>query len=163
MTKSATLTAAILGLTLLANCAEPVAEVTRDFSNLPPTPDSFIEILNAERTARRLRPVEYDATLSLAAQRHAEDMAARNYFAHRNPEGRDPFDRIQATGYEYCWAGENLAAGQPNMARAFDAWMKSASHRHAMLAHQPTEVGFAYVPDTELGAVWVLLLGRPGC
>jgi hypothetical protein len=53
--------------------------------------------------------VAVNATLTQTAREHSQDMLARNYFEHNTPEGITPFQRIQAAGYPFTAAGENLA------------------------------------------------------
>jgi len=47
-------------------------------------------------------------TLTAVARAHSQDMLNRDYFEHDTPEGLSPFDRMQAAGYIYRSAGENL-------------------------------------------------------
>jgi len=39
----------------------------------------------------------------------SEDMIARDFFDHVNPDGEDPFDRMADVGITYQTAGENFA------------------------------------------------------
>ncbi len=126
----------------------------------PPNPSSFSSLLNTERGNNGLGIVSSEVRLTTAAQGHADDMSIRGYFSHNSPEGQTPFDRIRATGYRYCWAGENIAKGYPTPADAFTAWMNSPGHKANMLNANPTEFGLGYAPT---GNHWVLVLAKPGC
>ena len=53
--------------------------------------------------------VATNATLTQTARDHSQDMLTRNYFEHNTPEGITPFQRMQAAGYLFYAAGENLA------------------------------------------------------
>lgn len=44
-----------------------------------------LELVNKERRDRDLQPLTLGPALNEAAQRHAEDMLARNYYAHVSP------------------------------------------------------------------------------
>lgn len=55
------------------------------------------------------QPLAMNASLRSAARKHSEDMLQRNYFDHDSPEGVSPFDRMQAEGFSFTTAGENLA------------------------------------------------------
>lgn len=55
------------------------------------------------------QPLSSNAQLLQAARAHSQDMLARNFFAHNNPDGDSPFDRIKTAGYNFQTAGENLA------------------------------------------------------
>ena len=61
---------------------------------------------------RRCRPCAPNARLDQAAQRHAEDMLARGYFAHESPEGKTVRERARDAGYDWRAIGENIAEGQ---------------------------------------------------
>jgi uncharacterized protein YkwD len=54
-------------------------------------------------------PVALNAKLNSAARGHSQDMLARDYFEHNTPEGRTPFQRMEAAGYTFIAAAENLA------------------------------------------------------
>ncbi|MFH1812067.1 MAG: CAP domain-containing protein [Pseudomonadota bacterium] len=80
---------------------DPVAEASRlgialDEGTSPP-------LLGGARP-----PLAMNPQLLQAARAHSEDMLTRNFFDHTNPDGDDPFDRMQASGYSFAAAGENL-------------------------------------------------------
>jgi len=56
-------------------------------------------------------PLAMNPLLLKAARGHDEDMSTRSYFAHVDPDGKGPFDRIKDAGYAFSTAGENIAAG----------------------------------------------------
>src|SRR5204863_3708451 len=58
-------------------------------------------------------PVAWNDKLTLAAEGHSQDMAAKNYFSHTSADGRTLADRVDATGYAWSSLGENIAAGYP--------------------------------------------------
>lgn len=59
--------------------------------------------------AKPQQPLVFNRQLSSAASNHTQDMIDRNFFAHSNPDGANPFDRISKTGYQFSNAGENIA------------------------------------------------------
>lgn len=63
------------------------------------------EGINEIRYARSVPAVGSDDLLATVAREHSADMAARDFFAHRNPDGEDPTDRAG------CQAGETLYRG----------------------------------------------------
>jgi uncharacterized protein YkwD len=102
--------------------------------------------------------------LDVAAQRHAEDMLARSYFAHRSPDGSTVRERARAAGYEWAAIGENLAAGQRTIDQAVEDWMHSAGHRENILDQRFTDtgVGLAIGRDPRNGeyrVLWVQTFG----
>ena len=54
------------------------------------------EQVNAERTARDLQPLAWSEALARLARAHSQDMVARDFFAHTNPDGQSPTDRGRA-------------------------------------------------------------------
>ena len=89
-------------------------------------------------------PLTLHPLLDLSSQLHAEDMAAQGYFDHSSLDGRTPGDRITEVGYPWRAYGENIAAGQPNAARAFSDWVSSPGHCSNMLNGIFTELGVGY-------------------
>lgn len=106
--------------------------------------------VNAERKKVGAQPLRSNSRLDLAAQRHAGDMLARNYFAHGSPDKKTVRERATAAGYEWSLIGENIAEGQFSVDEVMETWMNSPGHRKNIL--QP---GFK-----ELGVG--LALGRSG-
>jgi hypothetical protein len=79
--------------------------------------------------------------LTQAAQLKADDMATNSYYAHISPDGKSPLYWLQAVGYKYLNAGENLVIDRNTSEEAVDAWMNSPDHRENILRPQFTEVG----------------------
>ncbi|MCP9495614.1 MAG: CvpA family protein [Pyrinomonadaceae bacterium MAG19_C2-C3] len=100
----------------------------------------MLEFVNEERLAAGLAPLEADSELTEVARRHSADMWARGYFAHVTPEGRSPFDRIQAANVRFLTAGENLALA-PTVRIAHTGLMNSPGHRANILRPQFGRVG----------------------
>jgi uncharacterized protein YkwD len=95
----------------------------------PPTPaDQVVALVNDVRAGVGCQPLTVDDQLTAAAQLHAEDMAARDYMEHVNPEGQDPQDRAAAQGFTDP-VGENIAMGYPTPEAVMDGWMNSPGHR----------------------------------
>ncbi|GHA86512.1 CAP domain-containing protein [Streptomyces termitum] len=113
-----------------------------------------IALVNAEREKAGCGPLRTEKRLRRAAQAHADDMAARDYYAHDTPEGRDGGDRITATGYGWSRWGENIHKGPATPERAMRDWMGSPSHRANILDCAFRDVG-AGVALTADGPWWV--------
>jgi len=82
--------------------------------------------------ARDLPPFACDLRLVWLGRMHSLDMAARNYFAHDDPGGNTPFDRMESAGISYESAAENLAES-PSPTEAHTGWMDSTTHREHVL------------------------------
>ncbi|MEU3019416.1 CAP domain-containing protein [Nocardiopsis sp. NPDC007018] len=97
-----------------------------------PGSSAVVTIVNSERAANGCGPLRVDSQLTAAAQEHSEDMAARDYMSHDNPEGEGPGDRAERHGYG-SWGAENVAKGQTSAEQVMDAWMNSPGHRANIL------------------------------
>jgi uncharacterized protein YkwD len=102
--------------------------------------------------------------LALAADGHAKDMSAKNYFSHTSADGRTLADRVNASGYAWLALGENIAAGYPGVNAVMDGWIASPGHCANLMNAAFAEVGVACVPgaagDTYAN-YWTMDLGRP--
>ncbi|MER5410618.1 sigma-70 family RNA polymerase sigma factor [Streptomyces sp. NPDC002769] len=92
-----------------------------------------VALVNKERAAAGCGALTEDAELEKAAQAHSDDMAARNFFEHTNPDGADPGQRITAAGYRWSTYGENIAQGQQTPQAVMESWMNSPGHRANIL------------------------------
>ncbi|MFE1318362.1 CAP domain-containing protein [Kitasatospora phosalacinea] len=101
----------------------------------------MLELVNSERAKAGCGPLAANAKLATAALRHSEDMAARNFFDHTNPDGAGPQQRIDAVGYAWSGWGENIARGQKDAVAVMDSWMNSSGHRANILNCKFTELG----------------------
>jgi uncharacterized protein YkwD len=88
----------------------------------------MLELVNKERAKEGLKPLKADHELSRVARAHSRDMFIRGYFAHENPDGMDPFDRMKKANVSFKVAGENLALAQ-TLQIAHINLMNSPGHR----------------------------------
>lgn len=112
-------------------------------ANTRPLPNAearILELVNQERLAVGLKPLEPDPELTEVSRRHSADMLARGYFAHVTPEGFDPFDRMRDSGVSFLIAGENLALAR-TVEIAHTGLMNSPGHRANILRPQFGRVG----------------------
>lgn len=108
-----------------------------------PRPDlekRMLDLVNQERRAAGLSPLEPDPELTEVARKHSADMFARGYFAHDSPEGLTPFDRMRSANVRFIIAGENLALA-PTIPVAHAGLMNSPGHRANILRPQFGRVG----------------------
>lgn len=124
----------------------------------------MLERVNAERRAAGLAPLAADPRLDVAAQRHAEDMLARTYYSHNNPEGLTPRQRLLEAGFDAVTVGENIAAGHLTAAAAMDAWLHSSGHRRNILEPGVTHLGVGLAVGSyehRYQVLWVQDFGKP--
>jgi uncharacterized protein YkwD/uncharacterized membrane protein required for colicin V production len=111
--------------------------------NTRPRPDlekRMLDLVNQERVANGLSPLQADPELTEVARKHSADMFARGYFAHDTPEGLSPFDRMKAANVRFTTAGENLALA-PTIPVAHTGLMNSPGHRANILRPEFGRVG----------------------
>lgn len=101
----------------------------------------IISLTNSQRAQNKVPTLVENTLLKQSAQAKADDMAARGYFAHKGPDGKEPWVWIDAAGYEYQYAGENLAVRFVDSKDVFVAWMASPTHRANIVKSTYSEVG----------------------
>ena len=107
-----------------------------------PVKQTLVEMINNARRAEGLGEITLDWAYSQVAQSHADDMAARNFFAHVNPDGLDPVDRVVRFGLPVAsYAGENIAAGFSDLSTLMLAWLNSPGHRRNIMQRGIVAVG----------------------
>ena len=107
-------------------------------------------LLNSDRQNAGLEPLKVNLQLSKLAADYAGDMSRRKFFAHVDPDGKDPFDRMAAIGIDYPNEGENIALS-PDVETAHKMLMDSPLHRENILNPKFTEIGIGVRPDTRGG------------
>ncbi len=139
------------------------ADATLDYSRTAqntPTNITFLEdieqqvliLTNVERRKRKLRVLQHDATLQIAARAHSADMLDRDFFDHTSPEGRTSFDRIAiihrtliGTTCENLWQskgkGYDISDTKKLAKIAVDSLMNSPGHRENILRKDYSHLG----------------------
>ncbi|OKI16372.1 sigma-70 family RNA polymerase sigma factor [Streptomyces sp. CB03911] len=100
---------------------------------LDPFERQLVDLLNSERTKQGCAPLRVDPRLSEAAQRHSDDMAARGYFGHTDPDGVTAPQRITAAGYHWTTYAENIGFGRDDAAVVVGELMNTPDHRAHIL------------------------------
>ncbi|MFE2512963.1 CAP domain-containing protein, partial [Streptomyces naganishii] len=100
-----------------------------------------VALVNQERAKAGCGALTEDPQLDAAAQGHSDDMAARDFFDHTNPDGKDPGQRITAAGYRWSTYGENIARGQQTPESVMNSWMNSPGHRANILNCSFKDIG----------------------
>jgi hypothetical protein len=104
-----------------------------------------VELINRARSDNGLEAVRANDYLNDRALEKAQDMLAKDYFAHYSPEGKAPWDLISRNKYPYLYVGENLARNFTSVTMAHKALMNSPSHKDNILNKKYTDVGIAVV------------------
>lgn len=113
----------------------------------------MLELVNKERVKVGLEPLVMDGPLRELARDYSKDMLQRGYFAHNNPEGQTPFDRMENYGIDFNNAGENLALA-PSVELAHQGLMNSPGHRANILSPDYKRVGIGVMDGGVYGKMF---------
>jgi len=105
--------------------------------------NALVDETNQSRVANALPDLQVSPLLQAAAQQKANDMASKGYFAHTSPQGLTPWYWFQQVGYQFDYAGENLAVNFSDSQDVTTAWMNSPEHRANILSTDFTQIGIA--------------------
>jgi len=106
----------------------------------------IIALTNDIRQQYGLSPLKENSLLDAAAKQKAEDMFQNNYFSHFSPTGVSPWYWINKSGYNYHYAGENLAMNFIDSEEVIRAWLNSPGHRENLLNDNYQDIGIAVLP-----------------
>ncbi|MBN1331275.1 hypothetical protein JW978_00105 [Candidatus Dojkabacteria bacterium] len=128
-------------LLLVFNIATSNAKIFAAFADVDAA--SILEYHNQERLQNGLNTLTLNSKLTASAKAKAKAMMAADCWDHYCPAGKSPWDFIEDAGYQYVYAGENLAEGFSDNKKVFDAWMNSKTHRENILRPDFEEIGIA--------------------
>ncbi|MFA6422855.1 MAG: CAP domain-containing protein [Patescibacteria group bacterium] len=125
----------IVSIALLGFCL-PVVAFASEISSW-----NIVNLTNIERSKNNQAALQTDFKLTIAATNKANDMLKNQYFEHFSPTNLIPWDFIKNAGYNYKYAGENLAMDFKTAEGVTNAWMRSGSHRKNILNTNYDEIG----------------------
>ena len=102
-----------------------------------------LALTNEVRQQYSLPIVQEDSLLDKAAQEKAQDMLKNKYFDHFSPTGISPWYWIDTSGYDYYYAGENLAMNFLDSEEVIKGWLNSPSHKENLLNKDYKDIGIA--------------------
>ena len=121
------------------------------------TVQKVLDQTNIQRQNNGLAPLKYNSVLSESATNKANDMFAKNYWAHTSPSGTTPWDFFKAVDYSYSVAGENLARDFYDTESLMNGWMNSPTHKANIVNTKYQEIGIGVVNGT-LGGIKTTLV-----
>ncbi|WUH90676.1 CAP domain-containing protein [Streptomyces sp. NBC_00433] len=140
-TASATPTRTLLAPTTPVHTPTTKAPATTPSSDtLTTARAAILSLVNKERATAGCKPLTASSSLDGLAQAFSDDMAARGFFDHTDPDGHTPWDRAKARGITNL-GGENIARGQADAEAVMTAWMNSPGHRANILNCDYTTLG----------------------
>ena len=89
----------------------------------------LLRLVNDHRLAKGLAALLPSTRLGDAARAHARHMIDHRFFAHAEPEGHTPGERLALANVDWSSVGENIASGYSTPQAVFEAWLASPDHR----------------------------------
>ena len=161
---AASASAAAVAAILAAPCQN--TQLTPEAADMERVRAAVLCLINQTRAQHGVAPLKLSGQLDAAAESHAGELIADDYFAHVSPTGETPVDRVRTTGYipgpsaGYV-IGENLAWGTYGLATPqaiVAAWTASPGHLANILEGQYRETGIGIAPSVPSS----LANGAPG-
>lgn len=115
---------------------------------ISPEADRVLVLVNHTRQEHGEVPLVMNQQLMRAAKAKADDMANRHYFSHTTPENKHIGAWLEEEGYDYRFAGENLARGYSSTEQRHEAWLESQAHFQVMTNPEYKDTGI-WVRDFE--------------
>lgn len=112
-------------------------------------------LINEQRAAKGAGPLVIDGRLTALARAHTNDMVARGFYSHENPDGLAAPDRLDREHPELVvlTVAENInliepvepdhMSGAELAERMVKSWVNSEGHRRNLLAPEFTHTGIA--------------------
>ena len=122
------------------------------------TKTALIDLTNQERQKFNLAALNENPLLDRAAYLKALDMVKNGYFDHNSPGGTKPWYWFDQSGYDYKYAGENLAIGFTDSGAVNNAWIASPTHRANILNRNYREIGIAILNTYFQGSPAVIVV-----
>lgn len=145
---------------------------------VPTEPNSHSEIsfakLLKEHPRQQRKTLELHVVLARIAQTRSDDMAARNYISHTNPDGYGPDWLVEQAGFLFPYRVsktgntiESINAGYPTAQESFDGFMASSPHkRHLLGEHEFFRkqtfygIGYTYLESSQWKYYWCILIAE---
>ncbi|HET7167658.1 MAG TPA: CAP domain-containing protein [Candidatus Limnocylindrales bacterium] len=121
----------------------------------------LIALTNRSRAAAGLRSLRVDSRLTSIARWRSKDMIRRDYFSHSIPGYGSVFDRLDASGYCYKVAGENIGWNTNPDGEATAVihrmFMASSGHRANILGRSWDAIGVGAYKGADGKKMWTVL------
>lgn len=105
--------------------------------------DAVVTLVNAERAAAGLDPVQAVPALCDAAEIRSGEITQS--FSHTRPDGRSCSTILNDRNIQWRTTGENIAYGYSSPEAVMDGWMHSSGHRANILSENFDYIGVGVV------------------
>lgn len=124
--------------------------------------ENVIKYVNEARDKEGLEELGISDKLTEVAVAKVNDMVAQHYFAHTSPAGITPWHWFELKGYDYKYAGENLAINFTTAEAEQAAWMNSPTHKKNILNINYSEIGVAVAAGEVNGQLGIIAVQEFG-
>lgn len=131
----------LLILLKVAGIVLPVALPSSSLYSSAITIKNVVNLTNQTRSNLGLSELKINDKLVAAAQAKADDMLTNQYFAHVSPTGVTPWYWFDKAGYDYLYAGENLAVHYQEAENLQEGWLASPTHRANIVNSHYSDIG----------------------
>jgi uncharacterized protein YkwD len=154
--------ALVFAVSSAATLAAPAATLAWDTNAFNSTSESqLVSLTNRSRANAGLRALKVDSTLRSVARWRSKDMIQRDYFSHSIPGYGKVWDKLNAIGYCYKVAGENIGWNNypDNLATAaiHQAFMNSSGHRANIMGKTWDVIGIGAYKGPTGKKMWTVL------
>ena len=158
----AALVAVLFAITSVVNLASPRSALAWDDGSYSSASEKdLIALTNRSRAAAGLRALKVDSTLTSVARWRSKDMIARDYFSHDIPGYGSVFKKLDAKGYCYKLAGENIGwntyPDDVATAAIHKMFMDSSGHRRNILGKAWDVIGVGAYQGPDGKKMWTVL------
>jgi uncharacterized protein YkwD len=150
---------AVIGSSLVAPVLASAADVSVAPATITAQEARLVGLLNADRAAVGLVPVQVDSRLMTIARARSADMVAKHYFSHTQPDGKNVFSILTTARVISFGAGEIIAWNNypidVSASTANRQWMNSPGHKAIVVSTNLNYVGVGLAVDPATGKkVW---------
>ena len=158
----AALVVALFAVSSVASFVRPQSTLAWDSGTFNSTSErDLIALTNRSRAAAGLRSLRVDSTLTSVARWRSKDMITRDYFSHDIPGYGSVFKRLDAKGYCYKVAGENIGwnnyPDDTATAAIHKMFMDSTEHRRNVLGRAWDVIGVGAYQGPGGKKMWTVL------
>ena len=149
-------------LTSVFTLAAPVATFGWSGGTFSSTSEAdLVAMTNRARASAGLKALKVDSTLHSVARWRSKDMIDRNYFSHSIPGYGKVWDKLNAIGYCYNVAGENIGwnnyPDDSATAAIQSAFMGSPGHRANIMGKTWDVIGIGAYKGSSGKKMWTVL------
>jgi uncharacterized protein YkwD len=154
--------ALLFAITSVASMARPQAAAAWDSGSFSSASEkSLVALTNRSRAAAGLKALKVDSTLTSVARWRSKDMISRDYFSHDIPGYGKVFKKLDAKGFCYKVAGENIGwntyPDDEATATIHEMFMDSSGHRANILGKSWDVIGVGAYKGSDGKKMWTVL------